>query len=972
MTPRSLRAAAAAVLLCASALASGQGLSMAPVDSAPIDSGPREKAVIVLSAENSGAPLARLSVRASLPEGWMLLSAPEPFALGAGSSELLVLPVFIPMDASEGEYSLGFALGTAETPALAKVSVIVRVRASASARVLLLSRPATAKAGIPFRISFSVVNTGNAPATYLASGRSERGLPFSFDPPGSERLELAPGASASVAVAVTPPADIYERYDHRFTLTAALVTADGTPPAAEAVQASASSVTEVIPVISGKTKDTHVLPGAVTAKAFGALGDEPNIGGAAEVLVDGNLDGEGKHRIEIDLSKTVESKNDPLVNPQDRYYAVYSSDSVTAGLGDLDFFSTELTDGKRSGFGLLAQGKYRTPKAGTFGGGGYYFGNRLSQDAPPSAALYLDYFPPGFMERIAYGARAAMAADLGQDVTLGLKQTLRPLPRMDVSVEAAAGNFLNGEIGPAVLAESKGDWEAWFYQGSFSAASPLFTGPLSNLLDLQLTGGARFMDKRLIVSGAFRQTDRNLGALPSLDTDEIGTDALVDASYVFPSQRTALGAGTGIRYRKDTFTPSEYEEFAGRLRAGAKQALWKTASLGGYGEFWLGRDSVAAQAYLDHRYGLDFSIRPIEPLTANVSGTASIKTYLENAPATGDAVNLAASAGLSLSVDRLEAGLGVRNAYQLSGGDLSGYSFDAVVTGKYVFPWKHWAELSVGGGFGSGEGQDSFSFELKYSMPIGITMRHRIETGALKARVWNDATGEPLRDVIVRVGESAAVTDPGGVATFRVAKPGNYYVDVDRFSLPPGLIPRQRLPAEGGIQLEKEILVDLPLTPASSLKGRGRAFDFPTTIAGYSGQEKEAGSAELVERESAPPILVELRSGDDARLATADASGAFAFDELYSGAWTLRVIDGSMPAHHYAEQPAIEIEVGRGVEARVELKILPSKRVIQAMEDLGSVELKAEPDVKTPKPAPKASPEPVAPKPAAPPKKPAP
>ncbi len=915
--------------LLAPARAFAQIPVLAYMGESPLVVEPRSRAAIALRAENQGAEKAEFSVEAILPEGWNLLTAPAPLELDPGASELVILSVFVPLQTPRGHYQADFLLKSEAGGEVSRVSVTISVANAVALKAQILEQPLTCKAGGSYLISYSVTNSGNTALSVTAAGRSDSRMPFAFVPPEAADFSLGPGETASMGVMLYPPAQSYEVYQHRFVLELSASGADGRSIEPIILR----SMTEIIPSVAGRTSQVHILPATVSATGFGASGDEPNIGAGLTLDLSGTLDAARQHHLDLHLQKTVQSRIPGLVDPQDKYYALYKYRFISLGLGDRSFQASDLAGGRRSGFGLTAAGAFGAEKAGAFQLGGALFADRQVWQKPLLAMLYAEWAPSlvGPSAALDYRLRAAMSSSLGENLVYGLRQSLRPLAAMDLSLELAAGDRLDGSFNPAFLLESKGDWEAWYYQARAMAAWPGFPGSGANSLDLQMSGGARLLETRLQVWASYRQADRNLLGLASEANDRTDIDAFLDASYAFASGGLSLSLGSGARWRTDALDPPEANEWALRLRAGAKQVLPLDGSLMGYAELWPGRDGITQSSFAEQRYGMDFNMSPFKDFRVSAGALAQIRDILGSSAY--DAANISWSAGTSYSFSRMDLGLSLRNAYQIDGGALATASFDLVGSLKYAFPWGHWADFSISAGVGGTTGTNGLGFEIKYTAPFGIPIREKVDTGLLRVRVVDEVAQAPLPDAIVRLGKTAAVTNGQGVAVFRVAKPGSYFLYLDRNSLPPGYMPRLGLPVEAGIELEKEVEVLIPVTPAASVRGRLRVLDFSSALAGFSEASEEQD--QYLERERVPSIIVELSDGQSRQRQACDSSGSFSFVDLPSGEWTLRVLEESLPERHYAETPLVELELAPAQEGQVEIRILPLRRTIQVTEDLG-------------------------------------
>ena len=99
------------------------------------------------------APRSRALRTGGPPEGWKLVTAEAPFPLAAGSETVRLVPVFVPVDARAGAYSVGYLIGALNhPPVLAEGKAEVRVLLEARIGLQAMDLP-------PFNIAGEVTRS---------------------------------------------------------------------------------------------------------------------------------------------------------------------------------------------------------------------------------------------------------------------------------------------------------------------------------------------------------------------------------------------------------------------------------------------------------------------------------------------------------------------------------------------------------------------------------------------------------------------------------------------------------------------------------------------------------------------------------------------------------------------------------------------------------------------------------------------
>jgi hypothetical protein len=123
---------------------------------------------------------------------------------------------------------------------------------------------------------------------------------------------------------------------------------------------------------------------------------------------------------------------------------------------------------------------------------------------------------------------------------------------------------------------------------------------------------------------------------------------------------------------------------------------------------------------------------------------------------------------------------------------------------------------------------------------------------------------------------------------------------------------------------------DIILMRGGTVSGSVRVFDF-----GGAPDSSQQGPVEIGGQ---PNITMELANPTDTLRRLTDGHGEFRFGNIRPGEWTLRAIDGMIPANSYMERDTLQFEVRPGEKREILFRVLPRKRVIKIIQE-GTLDL---------------------------------
>lgn len=195
-------------------------------------------------------------------------------------------------------------------------------------------------------------------------------------------------------------------------------------------------------------------------------------------------------------------------------------------------------------------------------------------------------------------------------------------------------------------------------------------------------------------------------------------------------------------------------------------------------------------------------------------------------------------------------------------------------------------------------------YTLSYTIPFGIPRPGSRSAPRVRGRLI-DLAGEPIANVIVRIGDRAVSTDAGGAFTLPGHASEVRYLDIDRLSLGLRRMPYAQMPMAIEPGQRDEIVITV---------GESARLD---------GQIEAHGEAALP-----PRLLVEIGDGEARFRAMADRHGRFQFHDLRPGAWQVSIVSG-LSADLVLNQEVINVELVGGEAAVARFEVRPRERAIE-------------------------------------------
>lgn len=929
----------------------GNGVSVRIVTATQITASPGQIVSLSFLVTSESAQEDDFIESLTLPPQWQSVIAPGSFSLPPTENTVRLSALQVPSSSPAGRYQISYSVHSRRDPGIRDVEdVIIMVLPIAKLALLLEEKPDVVVAGQRCQLIIRVINQGNAAVDAAITVKSDRGsdqLQL-----GSPHVVLPAGDNQLIAVNVQTDSRESRAQTHNIQLQVMAL-----DDKMAKYGASLSVGLEVLPRANGKTDMYHTLPSELTLRL---PGEGANSALQAVWQGAGTLDEEGERRFSF-LFQGPDTQGHGSFGMRDEYRMRLATKEFDMRLGDQNDSLSSLTDYYRSGQGLGID--LHTSAKNTLGA--YFLQNRWDTTSPQTNAVYLRHtFNDSFGVKLNFVEKSQT---LSGDTTSTLDQLtsveahLHPQPDMNIQLEYGGSSTTRPHIGEdhAYRVELDGKFG---HAGNYNIRK-IYAGP-----DYQ---------------GYYRDTDYLSGNVTLPFTQRLqGTfsySSCLQNLDLRSDRRTALDehlAQAGLHFSPvagwffnvsleefhcvDLLAPEQTQYTEHPIRWGVGQTL---GNLSWSGEYRQGKREDLAHRRIsttdDYRFFASY--RP------NAEQFFTLYGGYGNADQVGGQVLLGANRFLGAS-----ATLKPLSALSLTGwythNDNTGdrqQSGQADISARY--------ELSGGAAMTlhvlhttQDSGQANTAYVLAYSIPLEIPVSKKKHIGVIKGRIYDAKQPAHLgiNNVLLTLNGTVAVTDEQGCFIFPAFPEGEYTLNVDRKSIglnhvtelgmpmmvkvSSGLTTALNIGVIDGITLTGKVLVFRQdphrlvqgNTTANTLQGADGLYVVGDPL--HESNDEQANTVKLnkdsytAPAESNAPkdvyglgnVLVELTDGNEVIRRVSDYHGDFLFENLRPGKWHMKVYDYNLPAYHYLEQPALDMELGAHTQESVECRVLPKLRKI--------------------------------------------
>ena len=926
LCPKVLRAAAVLLIAAATSAAAADIAFTVRIAGPPdLETGTHATITVPLLITNRGTSRT-LVVEPMLPDGWRTVAGSGDVSLGPDAEELRLVSILVPSHATAGRHAVRFTVReTRDGGAAAEVQLAVTVRAEPALSLLLLERPPFVVAGATYMVAFALVNTGNTLVRPGLSVSESLGLSVELPPdPGP----LSPGSQLTVTVRISSDARIRSPVTHRITLSVGDLSAAGgaADPASVPRIAFASCDTEIIPLSVAGQARWHTLHLDTLTAANAGLSESFTAGLKETLDLSGTLDEAGQHRLQADVVKEIGTGLDPLFSPQDRYSIAWTHRLGSAALGDGSFSLSPLLAWEVQGRGIQAA---FTPPG--FSIGAMYYSNPWTGTTDPwLGALAGASFPRSAATgEAAYQVNAALLWPFDDMVTIGLWQTLRPLPGVDIRLDTALQLDGAGGVAPALLAEASAGFGPVTAALRFLRAWPEFDAAWHDEQAIHANLSSALLDGNFTLSGAFSLEDTNLLRDPGLPSADRTVSVSLQASGNVPEWDSSPMVYLQLASRRDLLPAPDYAWFDAIVNLTWRQGfpgldLYALASMDRRQDLLDGLSATTLAGELDAEWPLNDAL-----------GMFTMVRYNGRFDDTGGSQHGAGwriGARVALGATDLEAS--TRTTWSFSNTGFAGFVAGIGASGSHRFPWGH----TIRGSLDVSLGRDliawdpEFRLSISYGASTDVPLYRMRDAATVRGRVFLVADGSPREGVLLRLNGLAAITDAHGDYVFNVPKAGELHLQVDRGTLGTGMVPMRPTPIDVDAAAGSVTVIDIGIVQSASLSGTVSVWGFPEGSTFDPAGEPDTAVVERTRLGGLGSIVLELVDATGTVRRLTNSEGRFHFSEMRPGRYTLAVIGGLIPTYHHVEQDGYDVVLEPGQDGSLEIRILQERRRIQMVD----------------------------------------
>lgn len=854
---------------------------------------------------NRGAAADEFVERMVLPAGCQRVAPAEvPFQMEPGGQTVRVLAVQVPADTAVGRLDVRYIVqGRRDPSATGSLDFSIQVLPVDGLELAVDPRTDPVMAGDNYAVKLHVTNHGNSRLPVQLTWHSTLNYRISG---GESTFVLNSGETREISYRVETDKQLSQRASHALIFEAKAVGASG-----KELKANHAAVAEIIPLVSGDRDPFHRIP--MQLKLTALLENDHSAQFQTELSGAGTLDEEGKRRIDF-LFRGPDVQNSSLFGERDEYGLSYHDEHWDVNLGDRVYELSPLTE--KLGFGRGAGVNWHS---GATAVGAFYMTTlHRAKNTEEIGAFVREQLGGGFSMQANYlrkwgGSDAFDAHTLPQSI-FSFETHYTRGKEMDLRIEPGVSYSDSGKTDFAFRTEARG---VLFGKVNYAVehvnAGPDFHGYENDTRTTYATVDVP-VTKKFRVHASLNDYAGNLDLNPersSVVNREHSWSA--GANYALTKQ-TDLSLDWQHTKRQDILLPAAYDFTEDSARLGVGHNFGK----------------IQMQSFLDigtlenrltqhngpfERYSAFLSYQPTARQSYSIFGSYGPSAFTG---AADESLNAGVSARWQLK-DNITANVSyAHNQYNSEDGHQQD---QALASLRYQFANRN--EINITGRWAktSGEERDEQALMVSISRPFNVAVSRKTSIGGLHGRITEGGVG--VARVVVMAGSVYAVTDSAGEFEFPALKPGTCELRVVGDSLGQAMVMSTPLPMKVKIRSAETTQVTLQAVKAATVAVQLKVMDF-----GPGDTFKFRGGLE--------GGTVELTDGHDVLPAQTDRLGHVSFERVPCGAWTVRVRDERIPAHHFIEQPEQPITLASGETREVEVRILPKKRTIQ-MIDRGSV-----------------------------------
>ncbi len=867
-----------------------------------------------------------------LPGHWQLITGyPHPIKLGAKDQKVRLVAFSVPRNCPAGRYEIIYMLTDREDS---------RIRASAAFSVVVLPvvevnsviehKPKVVMAGDQYGLRLRVVNRGNSTTELKVKVTGNPAYPVIVEP---AQVILQAGKSQLLSLLITTDPKLRDRTNHILQID---VQADA--PKIGAVSTQQTVSVEILPRLTTPVDARQKIPSQIRFITVGGSGNNNGEDGfQVEYSGSGSLDENGRRRIGF-VFRGPDVQDRSVYGTRDVLRFNYADQRLDLRVGDRGYQLSPLTEQFYYGRGAEAAFHRDGVNIGSF-----YVKNRWDRPQKKEVGAYAGYkFSDRLQIKGNFLHKRRENNPSGDETKIyTIQMNLKPGTRSNLGLEY--GRSLSDKSGKStdfgyrVALDGLVSNRIWYTLQNIYAGANFF----GYFNDVFLSSGTVTFPIYRSLQGnlSYRTHKQNLDLDPTRNTANREKAFRGVLSYSFRSG-TSVSLDYEVLRRKDELLLARYDFNENTWRLGFGQ-LFRRLGLQTYTERATFENKLLGTAPRTlERYSIHTYFRPSPQQTYTIFTTIGHSSFTGN-PARSKHVGISAL-------------LGFRNVFNLNityrknnaDSEKRQQQDHLLSTLAFRLPNRHTLSLRTRWVKYGRIDNGNYSFFAAYTIPLNIPAGKKKGFGVLMGRIFDrDKEGAPpLPNAILRMDGLATVTNQKGEFVFPALKPGHYSLRVDQRSIGLSKITSGTFPISVEIKGGETTVRDIGVAAVCRVSGKVAIYAFDSKnkvndknkelfVTGLAGTRRGPFlQSDLTEVGRLSSIWVELSSGEEILRQFTDERGRFSFEGLEPGAWQLKVYDHNLPPHHYLEKSSSRIELVKGEEKKVAVKVLPRLRSIRMIE----------------------------------------
>lgn len=209
--------------------------------------------------------------------------------------------------------------------------------------------------------------------------------------------------------------------------------------------------------------------------------------------------------------------------------------------------------------------------------------------------------------------------------------------------------------------------------------------------------------------------------------------------------------------------------------------------------------------------------------------------------------------------------------------------------------------------------QNTLYFVLKYSYLLNAPISRVKNLGNIQGQISLTSAGLKKEGIVITLGDRKYVSDKDGRFYFKNLISDKYYIDIDRTSVPQGVIANLRLPLEVDLKGDSTKQINLSLTKTGSIVGKVFFVNVDND-----------------ERKAKPSVLIKVSNDEETFFTKVNKDDEFSCKQVKPGKWliTASVIGGNQEDYSITDATQ-SIEVVEDNRIEVDFTIENYKRTVE-------------------------------------------